>query len=262
MKVMIGKCFGGFFGWLLGLAFGSGILGLICGIWLGHRFDLGLAAILNQGGVWQFGFNKTHSKAQQVFFDVTFSVMGYLAKADGVISQKEIKVAERMMARLNMGVVARKAAMEAFRRGKQPDFDCQGACLNLHTAGHRNLTLIQLFLQIQQEVALADGVVKPSKQQAFEQVCSYFNMRSGGYAGGGYAQHSAPRISEDYAVLVVSAQASDAEVKKAYRRQMAAHHPDRLIAKGLPEEMVKVATEKTQAIRAAYDRIKTHRGMK
>ena len=59
-----------------------------------------------------------------------------------------------------------------------------------------------------------------------------------------------------YQVLGVAETASDAEVKKAYRRLMNQHHPDKLVAKGLPEEMMKLATEKTQEIKNAYEQIK------
>ena len=61
------------------------------------------------------------------------------------------------------------------------------------------------------------------------------------------------------ALLELDRHASDADLKRAYRRLMSRHHPDKLIAKGLPEEMVKVATEKTQTIKAAYERIKASR---
>jgi DnaJ like chaperone protein len=69
-------------------------------------------------------------------------------------------------------------------------------------------------------------------------------------------------VSQAYDVLGIDRTASDAEVKKAYRRLMNQHHPDKLIAKGLPEEMIRIATEKTQQIKQAYEQIKTDRGMK
>ena len=56
-----------------------------------------------------------------------------------------------------------------------------------------------------------------------------------------------------------SAQASDAEVKRAYRRLMSQHHPDKLVSKGLPEEMMKLATQKTHEIRQAYEMISAAR---
>ena len=62
-------------------------------------------------------------------------------------------------------------------------------------------------------------------------------------------------LDDAYTVLNVGRESSDAEVKKAYRRLMSQHHPDKLVAKGLPEEMMKVATEKTQEVKAAYDKV-------
>ncbi len=63
-----------------------------------------------------------------------------------------------------------------------------------------------------------------------------------------------------YEVLGVSSDASDAEVKRAYRRLLSQHHPDKLVSKGLPEEMMKVASQKTHEIRQAYERIRDARG--
>jgi len=63
-------------------------------------------------------------------------------------------------------------------------------------------------------------------------------------------------------VLGVTEDASDQEVKKAYRRLMSEHHPDKLAARGVPEEMIRVSTEKTAEISKAYDMIKEARGMR
>ena len=78
-----------------------------------------------------------------------------------------------------------------------------------------------------------------------------------------HRQQAGGRISlgDAYSVLNVDENASDAEVKKSYRRLMAQHHPDKLVAKGLPEEMMKIATQRTQEIRQAYERIKKHRNL-
>ena len=65
-----------------------------------------------------------------------------------------------------------------------------------------------------------------------------------------------------YGILDIAETATDAEVKKAYRRLMNQHHPDKLVAKGLPEEMMKLAEQKTHDIRQAYERIKGERGFK
>ncbi len=53
--------------------------------------------------------------------------------------------------------------------------------------------------------------------------------------------------------------ASDQEVKKAYRKLMSENHPDKLAARGVPEEMIRMATEKTAEISKAYEMIKESR---
>jgi DnaJ like chaperone protein len=70
------------------------------------------------------------------------------------------------------------------------------------------------------------------------------------------------RVAQAYEVLGVERSASDAEVIKAYRRLMSQHHPDKLLAKGLPESMLQLAQEKTAQIRAAYDLLRAARGIK
>ena len=73
-------------------------------------------------------------------------------------------------------------------------------------------------------------------------------------AGGG--------LTSAYAELEIGAGSTDQEVVKAYRRQMNRHHPDKLVANGLPESMAQVAKEKTQRIQEAYEAIRAARGMR
>ena len=88
-----------------------------------------------------------------------------------------------------------------------------------------------------------------------------FQMASGAVEAGVkiYSSRVDSVATEAYKVLGVPQSASDAEVKKAYRRLTNQHHPDKLVAKGMPEEMVKLANEKTQEIRRAWERIRDHR---
>ena len=62
-----------------------------------------------------------------------------------------------------------------------------------------------------------------------------------------------------YKLLGVTENESDADIKRCYRKQMNQHHPDKLVSKGLPEEMIDIATQKTQDIKNAYELIRSHR---
>ena len=63
-------------------------------------------------------------------------------------------------------------------------------------------------------------------------------------------------------MLGVDESASNPEIKKAYRKLMSQHHPDKMAARGVPEEMIRMATEKTAEISKAYEMIKENRGFK
>jgi DnaJ like chaperone protein len=84
----------------------------------------------------------------------------------------------------------------------------------------------------------------------------------GGSAGSARHGAGAGSLAECYAELEVDAGITDQEVTKAYRRQMSRHHPDKLVANGLPESMAQMAKEKTQRIQEAYEGIRAARGMR
>ena len=87
-------------------------------------------------------------------------------------------------------------------------------------------------------------------------------LRSGGRPGARPAAAPGLSLDEAYAVLEVAAEASDAEVTKAYRRQLSRHHPDKLQANGLPDSMIEHAKQRTQQIIAAWERVREMRGMR
>jgi DnaJ like chaperone protein len=218
-----------------------------------------------------------HERTQLAFFTATFSVMGRLAKADGRVSEDEIAFARAVMAQMQFSAEQKKLAIELFNQGKQPEFDLDGVLQQFRRECHRRHTLMQMFLEIQLQAAYADGVLHPAERELLLHVFAQLGFSrhefdhlealvrfARGAAGGGRAAAAprGPTLEEDYAVLDLPKSASDAEVKKAYRRLMSQHHPDKLVAKGLPEEMIRLANEKTQQIRKAYERIKASRGMR
>jgi DnaJ like chaperone protein len=89
------------------------------------------------------------------------------------------------------------------------------------------------------------------------------SRNSGGTTGEGRPRPPRGRgLAAYYAELGVDAGVSDPDIVKAYRRQMSRHHPDKLVANGLPESMAQVAKEKTQRIQEAYEEIRAARGMR
>jgi len=248
-------------GGTLGYMFG-GPLGALLGAALGRNFDRGINLAGRQGA---FDLGQ-QERVQAAFFTTTFTVMGHIAKADGTVTPKEIAAAEAIMARMQLNPQQRKTAIQLFNEGKQAGFPLLEIIDQFRHECHRRRNLVQMFLEIQITTAMADGQLHASEKNilftigehlgfdraALEHLFSF--ARASQPAAGGKLS-----LAKAYKVLGVGRDASDTEVKKAYRRLMNQHHPDKLIAKGLPEEMIKLATEKTQGIKEAYDRIRESR---
>jgi len=201
--------------------------------------------------------------------------MGHVAKVDGRVCQDEIEIARLVMERLNLGPDLKQAAMRLFNEGKRDDFPLQQVLAQFKQECQRRRSLLRMFLEVLLQAAYADGVMHPAERilllrvsgelgfssVEFGQLESMIAAARGFGAGvGRMAQANKPSLVDAYSVLNVAADASDADIKKAYRRLLSQHHPDKLVAKGLPEEMMKVAAERTHQIRSAYERIREARG--
>jgi len=130
-----------------------------------------------------------------------------------------------------------------------------------------------MFIEVQIMAAYADGVVDPAERKVLLNICQLLNISRHefdhlcamiGGTGSGSSKSGrndgAPSLKQAYLVLDIDKSASTSEIKKAYRRLLSQHHPDKLVAKGLPEEMMKVAADRTHEIRKAYEVIKKEKG--
>lgn len=262
-------------GKILGAGFGlmaGGPLGAVLGAAMGHAFDRGLSGVGEPRG-------GRRERVQATFFRATFSVMGHVAKADGRVSAREIGVAEDVMRQMRLDQAQRREAIELFNKGKAHDFDLEAVLDEFRRECRRRSTLVQMFIEIQLQAAYADGRMDEPEERVLLRICHALGVpeerfrllermllgghrarqdeRGGDRAGGSGAMS----ISDAYAMLGVSSQASNDDVKKAYRKLMSEHHPDKLLARGLPDEMVEVAKSKSQDIGRAYERIKEARGI-
>ncbi len=273
-----GKILGGALGFALG-----GPIGALVGVALGHNLDRSARARrgwtdpdARAGGEADFldapEFLDPRERAQTAFFTATFSVMGHLAKADGLVTRDEIRLASRLMDEMRLSDAHRRLARRLFREGRAPDFPL-GEVLDqfrheCRYSGH----LVTMFVEILLHAVFADGTLHARERAVLESICARLRLPAGElerleamvraerHARGGKPS-DALSTADAYAILGVDETCSDAELKRAYRRMMNRHHPDKLVAKGLPEEMMRLATEKTHEIKVAYDRLKEARGL-
>ncbi len=259
-----GKALGGTFGFMMG-----GPLGAMIGMAFGHNFDKGLGSVMNDEG-----FNiGDQQRVQAAFFTATFSVMGHIAKADGKVTTEEIRLAEAVMEQMGLSGEVKESAKKLFSEGKASDFPLDEVLRQFKKESNRRTNIIRAFLEIQIQAAYADGTMDAAEHKLLLHICDVLNfpqdsfmqleqMIKAGFSGASGSQsraHTSLTLESAYAIIGVDKNTSDRDLKKAYRRLMSQHHPDKLVAKGLPEEMIKDATEKTQKIKEAYEFIKAAR---
>ena len=278
----------------LGYQMFHGLFGGIFGAFLGHLADKKLYEL---GSVRSSIFGKNLTR-QTLFTLTTFAVLGHLAKAKGRVTEEDIQNARNLMAHLNLDAKSQQEAQKAFTLGKEADFPLRNVIREFREACARRQDLLRFFIQVQITAAIQDGELDAQEQQVlftiaeamgmsrmqFEQMLGMImaaqqfsrggfhqqysqqnDYSQGSYSQGGYSgyqQSRQPSIDAAYKVLGVTANDDQNTVKRAYRKLMNENHPDKLAAKGLPDEMMELAKEKTQQIQAAYDLICKQKGWK
>ncbi|WP_125779140.1 co-chaperone DjlA [Pseudoalteromonas rubra] len=288
---MWGKLLGTAFGFLFGKW-----LGAILGFYLGHLFDKSLKQDFDKVGGFQGFLNGDDlSERQALFFSSCFSVMGHIAKSNGRVSEVHIRAATAFMNEMALAGDDRREAQQAFRVGKEADFSIKEAVREVREAFARRYDLLQLFLEIQIQMAFSDGHVSEQEQALLREVSKHLGISQAQFgfllkryqaefrfrqqraqwqsqqsqqrqsqqkqqrSSAREPEHSAISRSEALAVLGLSDGASDKDIKRAYRKLMSQHHPDKLVSQGLPEHMMEIAKRKSQSIQSAYELLKQKR---
>ena len=257
-----GKILGGAFGMMIG-----GPIGALLGAALGHNFDKSVSNTASG----QAGFGR-QERVQTMFYTTTFSVMGHVCKADGQVTEDEISLAKNVMQQMDMDANQKKAAISLFNEGKKASFPLNDVIKQFKQEIGFRPNLLRMFIEVQIMAAYADGVMHPAERGVLIKICQLLNISRhefdhlcamiGGMGSGSSKatrDDGTPTLKQAYAVLDLKESASTSEIKRAYRRLLSQHHPDKLVAKGLPEEMMKVAADRTHEIRKAYEVIKKER---
>ncbi len=234
-----GKFFGAAIGFLLGR-----FVGALLGAYLGHRFI-------------------DRRRGPSPFFQTTFAVMGHVAKSNGRVTEQDIALASALMSQIGLRGRAKEAAQQAYRRGKGADYPLERELQRLNAALRFRRDLARVFIEIQLQAALVDGVLDPRERALLGRICAALGFSDGDLErliamrqGERHSQAASMTLEDACRILGVRGDDSLASIKKAYRKLMAQHHPDKLASQGLPPEMMSVAQQKSQDIQAAWERIR------
>ncbi|ASG65012.1 molecular chaperone DjlA [Idiomarina piscisalsi] len=259
--------------------------GAILGALVGHWFDRGMAQDFSKRGAWgRFLYGAEKAAGDANFIYTLFAVMGHVAKAKGRVTERDIAQAQYLMQQLKLDTDATKEAQDAFREGKEATFPLQQVMKDFSASFYGNRDVLQLFMEQLIGLALNDGVLDKTEHEVLVDVAKalgftrfqldqwlmmekaafrFHQQRQRSHAGSGGRQSSTKNdLADAYQILGVTEKNSNAEIKKAYRKLMARHHPDKLASQGLPEEVMKQAQQKARDIQAAYEQVKEHRDIR
>lgn len=245
-----------------------GFFGALLGFFIGSSIDR--ARNYGIGGINPLG----NAQRQAVFLEAVFVLMGKLAKADGHISKDEINHVEDFIGKMGMTSEHKQLAIQQFKQGSAAnDAEIDAVLAGFLASCGQTLHLKQALLMYLIVMALADNSLDLAEEAFLEKVALRLGYQQAEFKQllemvlnqSRFSQgrpRSESSLVEAYKALGVAKDSTDQELKRAYRKLMSQHHPDKLMGQGLPEDMIKVATERAKEIKLAYDLVKESRGFK
>ena len=238
-----GKIIGGVGGLMIG-----GPIGALIGAVAGHAVD----KVRSNSG-------EPEDATKSVAFTIATIALGAkMAKADGVVTRDEVDAFKRVFRVPPEDV---KDVSRVFDQARKDSRGFEPYARQIAGMFADNPAVLEELLYCLTLIARADGVMHPEEVKYLRSVADIF----------GLDDHAFERITEvsgdldtsdPYKILGVSRDMTNDEIKSAYRSLVRENHPDKLIADGLPVELIDMATEKLAAINDAYDKVSTERGIK
>ena len=268
-----GKIIGGTLGFMFG-----GPLGAIAGAGLGHLFDQsGKYDRIEQNRQWGFDpedlFNARSSRftgytnrrlneaeyKQMTFFVGTFSMLARLVKADGEVREVELSAVDSFMRRdLMLDPASMASAKQIFNTALAADEPYEKLAGQFYKAFKSQPQILELLLDILFRVASSDGKVSKPEGKLILETARIFNVQQWQYDR--IKERYVTVSDRHYAILNCTPNDPDEVIKKNYRKLVSENHPDKVMAKGVPEEFIEIATRKFQEIQKAYEEIRKERG--
>ena len=253
-----GKVIGGVAGFALG-----GPIGGLLGALAGHAVDRMRGEPVGDGyaGVGPgAGFQEYDQEARQMAFTVAvIALSAKLAKVDGRVTRDEID-AFKTVFRIPPGET--EGVGRLFNEAKREATGFEAYADQIARIFSRDPAMLEDLLGALMHIAHADGEYHPNEREYLAKVAAIFGFGPAAFARIEATYLKGKEADDHYQVLGLDRSVTDEELKETYRRLMRENHPDRLVAEGLPEEMIEIANGKVAAINAAYDRIRKERGLR
>lgn len=251
-------------GWFGKLTFGTlglllgGPLGAIAGAAMGHVLVDKHAAFTNRSTRAipepEFGYAE---KAQAAYFISLFSILGKLSKIDGVVSRDEIAVVQDFIEGLPLDASQKEFARQVFREAKNSPYTIEDFATELYRATGMQSTVLVSFFNLLFQIAAADGTLHPAEESALKSIKRIFQISDSHYENIKAVYFK--DVDKHYKILNCTPACSNEEIKANYKKLVKDFHPDKIIAKGLPDEFVDFAAGRFREIQESYEKIRKER---
>lgn len=192
---------------------------------------------------------------RKVAFSVAIiALSAKMAKADGIVTQDEVRAFQQIF-EVPKEQTRNVARLYDLAKRDIAGFETYAARMaQLCGSGHPNCKMLEDILDGLFHIAKADGLVHEREGQFLHRIAEIFRIEEAHYQSI-LARHVDLGAADPYVVLGIERGKTFEEVRKRYRKLVSDNHPDRLIARGLPQEFIKIATSRIAAINAAYEMI-------
>jgi len=251
----LGKMIGGTIGFALG-----GPLGAVAGAAFGHTFvDKKEQVYLSSRPLTQESLS-SNEEAQLVFFTAAFSMLAKISKADGKVTENEISAVKKFMEQdLQLNLNSQQTAINIFRHAIHSNESFDAFAIQFYSIFRTQPHIISLMMDVLLRVSTADGNISNEEEAILLSATRIFNYSTSDYER--LKSRYVKEANKFYSVLKCDETSSNEDIKKQYRKLVNEYHPDKIEAKGLPEEFIKFANDKFKEIQEAYDNIKKERGI-
>ena len=207
-------------------------------------------------------FNTGYNRSQMVFFVGAFSMLAKLAAADGQVSDAaRRKVNEFMVNDLHLSGSSYQYAQSVFEQALNQNSTFENLADQFYENFKSSPQILNVMIDIFYRVAMVDGRISANEERLIDYAVRVFRIPESMHDNI-RRNHNVKGASKAYAVLGLTESATEAEIKKAYRKLILEYHPDAIAAKGMADEFKEYATKRFREVQEAYETICRERNIK